>query len=96
MSWVQVVIVVSWLITFVAAVTFLLMFGFPWRYFDRNMAWHLVSMAVVAVLEVVALVLTGWSLVPAAIAYTVAAVVMCWRTGLLIATRRRARSGGRG
>lgn len=95
MSAVQIFIMSAWLVTFISALTFLALFGFPWRYRDRNMAWHLVSMAVVAVLEVVALVLTGWSLVPAAFAYTVAAVVMCWRTGLLIATRRRARSEGK-
>lgn len=55
------------------------------------MSWHLASVTAVGGLEVVGLLLTGWSLVPSAIAYGLATVIIYWRLALLIRTQRRDR-----
>lgn len=76
----------------VSGLLFLVAYGLPWRYPDRIMSWHLVSIAMVAILEAIGWILVMWlGLIPVAIAYWASAAIMYWRVGLLIATRRRER-----
>jgi hypothetical protein len=89
-------IVLEWLAIVAGGITFLAVFGRPWRYRDHTMAWHLSLVTAVAVLEIGALLVAGISLVPGAIVYGLSAVVVWWRLVLLLRIRRQARRNGVG
>ena len=91
MNTVSVVILFEWLITLVGVPVFLVFYGRPWKQQDKVISWHVWSWTTVAGLEIVGLLLAGWSLVPSAIAYGLATGILYWRLGLVLAARRRAR-----
>lgn len=81
-------IVVAWFLLPVLAVVFLALFGRPGRYVDRTMAWHLWLTTAIAGLEPVGFLLSGLSLLPAAVIYVGSLGVMTWRILLLLRQRR--------
>lgn len=87
----QAFIVISWLLIPLGAAAFLAVYGRPWRYVDRDMAWHLWSATAVAGLEGVALLVAQLSLIPSAIVYGLTTAIIYWRLVLLVKTRRAAR-----
>ncbi|HEX6871668.1 MAG TPA: hypothetical protein VF163_11275 [Micromonosporaceae bacterium] len=86
------IITLCWLLIIVGSVVFLVLFGLPWRHPDRVMAWHLTLWVLSDIAERMGLLLAGVTLVPAAIIYVLTAVIVQWRLGLLIQTRRRAKA----
>lgn len=81
----------AWLTLPIHAVVFLVLFGWPGRYRDTTMAWHLALTTAIAGLEPVGFLLSGLSVWPAAVIYAGSLGVMWWRIGLLWRTRRRAK-----
>lgn len=95
MTWLAWVILAEWTLTAVGAGGFLVLYGKPWRYEDRVMAWHLAAVTAVAGLEalglLLAVVLGELPLIPTALVYGAAAAIVYWRVVLLVRERRRAR-----
>lgn len=94
MTWLGWVIIGEWILTAVGAIAFLVIYGKPWRYEDRVMAWHLTAVTAVAGGEalglLLAVVLGELPLIPTALVYGAAAGIVYWRMALLIHSRRRA------
>lgn len=89
------VLLAEWLATALGAVAFLGLFGAPWRQTDRQVAWHLWSMGVLAAVEGISLaaVLLGWR-VPAwafAAIYGAGVAITYWRVLLVLLPRLRRR-----
>ncbi len=82
-------VLVAWLLMPVHATAFLIMFGWPDRYRDRTMAWHLWVTTLIAGLEPVGFLLSGLSLWPAVLIYAGSFAVIWWRIVLLWQVRRR-------
>lgn len=87
-------VVGEWAVTAVLAGIFLLVYGPPWRYEDKTMAWHITAVTAVTALESAGLFLVGigvalpiWIF---AVVYGVATAIVYWRLWLLIRTRRPA------
>lgn len=76
------------LVTILAALGFLVRYGWPGRYHDRTMAWHIYSVTVVALGEAAGLFLAllGVRLpLPVYLAiYGAGALIVVWRFGLLL------------
>lgn len=87
----QGVVVIEWLLVSLGAFAFLVVYGRPWRYRDRTMAWHLAMVTLVAGVEPLGLLVAGLSLLPSAIIYGSSASLIYWRLWLLLRTRRRDR-----
>lgn len=83
-------IVIGWILLFLAGLAFLVLLGTPARSRDRTMFWHLWLTTLIAVLEPVGLLLAGVSMWPLVGIYTASLAVMAWRIALLVATRRSA------
>ncbi|HVE27786.1 MAG TPA: hypothetical protein VNC22_20410 [Sporichthya sp.] len=92
MTWLGWVILAEWILTAVGAGGFLILYGRPWRYEDRVMAWHLTLVTAVAGFEalglLLAVVLGRLPLIPTALVYGAATATVYWRVVLLIKTRR--------
>lgn len=89
MSVIDAVIVLEWLLTGVGAVGFLVAYGRPWKYADRVMSWHLISVTAVAGMEGFGLLFMAViGKVPLALIYGAGAAVVYWRLWLLLRTRR--------
>ena len=95
MTWLGWVILAEWILTAVGAGGFLVLYGKPWKYVDRVMAWHLTAVTAVAGLEaaglLLAVVLGELPLIPTALVYGAATGVVYWRMVLLVRERRRQR-----
>ena len=95
MSVVVWVLLVEWLATAAGAATFLGLFGLPWRQADRQVAWHLWSMGVLAAIEggSLAAVVLGWRVSAWAFAalYGAGVAVTYWRVWLVLLPRLRRR-----
>lgn len=95
MTWLGWVILAEWILTALGAGTFLALYGRPWKYEDKAMAWHLTAVTGVAGLEalglLLAVVLGELPLIPTALVYGAATGVVYWRMVLLVRSRRRAR-----
>lgn len=89
MTPIQGLIVIFWLLIIVGTLIFAILYGRPWKYVDREMAWHLSWATIVAGLQAFGLLMAMWSLVPLAIADGLAVVIVYWRLALLIRIRRR-------
>lgn len=88
------VIVAEWILTAVGAGGFLVLYGRPWHYEDRVMAWHVASVTAVAMLEAAGLLMVAlglrlplWVFV---LVYGIATGVVYWRLALLLLSRRKA------
>ena len=93
MTVVEMIIVLELFATALGAITFLAVYGPPWRYLDRGMSWHLASLTAVAGLEAIALLFVrAIGLVPLALIYGGSAAVVYWRLVLLLRARRDDRS----
>jgi CHASE2 domain-containing sensor protein len=96
-TWLAWVILAEWILTAVGAGGFLVLYGRPWRYEDRVMAWHLTAVTAVAGLEafglLLAVVLGELPLIPTALVYGAGAGIVYWRVALLVAAKRRERRG---
>lgn len=83
----------EWGLTAVGSVVFLLLYGWPGRYQDRVMAWHIVSVTAVTAVETLGLLAAtlriGLPLWLFAVIYGAAGGVVFWRLWLLLKTRRR-------
>lgn len=92
-SWLGWLVVGEWALTLCAAVAFLVLYGWPNRYQDRTMAWHVFSVTAVAAVESAGLVAAGLHIhLPLwlyAVIYGAGAVVVIWRVWLLLKGRRR-------
>lgn len=83
-------ILVFWALIILGTVVFAVMYGRPWKYQDREMAWHLSWATLVTGLQPIGLVLARESLIPLAVADGLCVVIVYWRLALLIRARRRA------
>lgn len=87
------VIVAEWALTALGAVVFLAIYGWPGKYRDKTMSWHLAAMTADNGLDRVGLLLGVIAgrllLIPSVLIYGAAMVVMYWRLWLLLAARRR-------
>jgi hypothetical protein len=94
-TWLAWVILSEWILTALGAGGFLVLYGRPWRYEDRVMAWHLTAVTAVAGLEaaglLLAVVIGELPLIPTALVYGAATGVVYWRMVLLVAAKRRAK-----
>lgn len=86
----------EWGLTVLGAFLFLAMYGWPSRYHDRAMSWHLASVTAVMMAEGAGLLLAALGvLLPLwlfATIYGVATAVVYWRLALLLKTRRSNRN----
>lgn len=93
MTGVMWLLVVEWGLTVVGAAASIPLFGWPGRYRDPEVAWHLVVWTVTAGLEAVGLLLVVLGvLIPLwvfALAYGTGTGLMYWRLWLLIRSRYR-------
>ena len=85
-------VLAEWGITTLLAGVFLAVYGPPWRYSDKTMAWHITAVTAVTMIESAGLFLVGFGVaLPIwlfAAVYGLATVVVYWRLWLLIKTRR--------
>jgi len=90
-------LIIEWSATLLVAVVFLVVYGWPSRYEDRTMSWHIVSVTAVAAIESAGfLALAAGVQIPPWVyvaIYGAGAAVMAWRLGLLLNTRREQRGG---
>lgn len=86
---VHVVIVLEWLVILVGLTLFQAFHGWPGKYADPVMAWHLGVMTAAQQLEIAALFMAGVSLMPSVLAYGASAAIVYWRLWLLLRTRRK-------
>lgn len=74
----------------IGALIFLALFGRPWRHPDPVMSWHLVSIAAIAGLEALGLLLIMiLGLLPLVFIYWGGVAVMYWRIALLLYARKK-------
>lgn len=85
----QAFILFAWFALPLLAAAFLWLFGWPGKYRDTPMAWHLFATTAIAGLEPVGFLLSGLTLWPAVAIYTGSLSVMAWRIVLLVRQRRR-------
>jgi hypothetical protein len=87
------VLVTEWALTGIGACVFLLFYGWPSRYSDKTMAWHIASVTALTALEAFGLLLVGLGiqipLWPFALIYGVATAIVYWRVWLLVKAPRR-------
>lgn len=87
-----VVLVAEWGLTGAGALIFLLFYGWPSRYSDKTMAWHIASVTALTAIEAFGLLLVGLRvpvpLWPFALIYGLATVIVYWRVWLLVRPRR--------
>lgn len=94
---IETLLIAEWLVTFIAATAFIVLHGWPSKYRERVMSWHLSSVTAVFAAEsagLLALILqlriSLWVFV---VIYGAGAVVVVWRLVLQIKARRRDRDG---
>lgn len=82
----------EWGLTVLGALLFLVLYGWPGRYHDRAMSWHLASVTAVMLAEGAGLLLAALGVaLPLwlfATIYGVATAVIYWRLALLLRARR--------
>lgn len=87
------IVIGEWALTVAASVAFLVAYGWPSRYQDRTMAWHVASVTVVAAVESAGLLAAALHLhLPLwlyAVIYGAGALIVVWRLALLWLGRRR-------
>jgi len=85
------VLMAEWGLTVLGALLFLAIYGWPGRYEDRTMAWHVASVTAVAAAEACGLVLVALGMrLPLwlfALIYGVATAIVYWRLALLVRQR---------
>lgn len=86
-------VLTEWALTGLGAIVFLIVYGWPGKYQDRAMSWHIAAITAVTAAEAGGLFLVGLRIpVPLwtfAVIYGVGTLIIYWRLWLLIQTRRR-------
>ena len=90
---IETLLIIEWLVTLMAAVAFVVFYGWPGKYREPTMSWHFSTVTAIMAVEsagLLALVLRlRISLWVYVVIYGAVAAVMVWRLVLLIRARRR-------
>lgn len=94
---IETLLIAEWLVTLIAALAFIVLYGWPSKYRERTMSWHISSVTAVAAAEsagllaiILQLQISLWLYVAI---YGAGAAVVVWRLILLIKAKRRDRDG---